>query len=89
MKKFFVLSVALMLVFSLAVTARADEYYIGVSIFDYSNNFVGYIRNGIEFYVDEINTAGGDLRYFNLESVGPAPCRVLLRGDLGESLGGR
>lgn len=27
--------------------------YIGVTIFDYSNTFVGYIRNGIQFYMNE------------------------------------
>jgi len=27
--------------------------YIGISIFDYSNNFVGYIRNGIDYYMSQ------------------------------------
>lgn len=27
--------------------------YIGVTIFDYSNTFVGYIRNGVDFYMKE------------------------------------
>lgn len=25
--------------------------YVGVTIFDYANNFVGYVRNGIDYYV--------------------------------------
>lgn len=60
MKKFVALLMVLCMMLSMAAFASAEEYYIGVSIFDYSNNFVGYIRNGIEFYVKEINGAGGD-----------------------------
>ena len=30
------------------------EPYLGITIFDYSNNFVGYIRNGIDYYIDEL-----------------------------------
>lgn len=60
MKKLHCTIIALVMLVTLGCTAVAQEYYIGVSIFDYSNNFVGYIRNGIEFYVDEINAAGGD-----------------------------
>lgn len=38
-------------------SAAADDSsdvapYVGVTIFDYSNNFVGYVRNGIDYYVD-------------------------------------
>ena len=54
MKKITALFLALIMVFSLASLASADEKpYIGISIFDYSNNFVGYIRNGIDYYMAE------------------------------------
>lgn len=38
-----------------ACAAPAEESvpFIGVTIFDYTNTFVGYIRNGINFYMDE------------------------------------
>lgn len=38
-----------------AVDAVKDdvEPYIGITIFNYSNNFVGYIRNGIDYYMSE------------------------------------
>lgn len=32
---------------------KGVEPYIGVTIFNYSNNFVGYIRNGIDYYMSE------------------------------------
>lgn len=35
------------------VAESGEEPYIGISIFDYSNNFVGYIRNGIDYYMSE------------------------------------
>lgn len=36
-----------------AVEQAGEVPYIGISIFDYSNNFVGYIRNGIDYYMSE------------------------------------
>lgn len=52
MKKLIALVCTLCMLFSVTAFAAAEEgYYIGVSIFDYSNNFVGYIRNGIEYYI--------------------------------------
>lgn len=39
-----------------AVEAVAEEGvkpYIGITIFNYSNNYVGYIRNGIDYYMAE------------------------------------
>lgn len=36
-----------------SVTATGAVPFIGISIFDYSNNFVGYIRNGINYYMAE------------------------------------
>lgn len=36
-----------------AVVEEGEVPYIGISIFDYSNNFVGYIRNGIDYYMAE------------------------------------
>lgn len=52
MRKLIAFACAACTLFSASVCAQAEEeHYIGVSIFDYSNNFVGYIRNGIDFYV--------------------------------------
>lgn len=31
--------------------AEEETITIGITIFDYSNNFVGYIRNGIDYYI--------------------------------------
>ena len=54
MKKLIALFLAAMMVLSLSTFALADNTpYIGVSIFDYSNNFVGYIRNGMDYYMNE------------------------------------
>ena len=50
-KRIFALAGALCMTLSMAAASAAEEHYIGVSIFDYSNNFVGYIRNGIDYYV--------------------------------------
>ena len=37
-----------------AQTASAKQVpYIGVSIFDFTNTFVGYIRNGVNYYMNE------------------------------------
>lgn len=36
-----------------AVEESGEVPYIGVTIFNYANNFVGYIRNGIDFYMAE------------------------------------
>lgn len=51
MKRILALLVALLLVVSIAAFAAEAKPFVGVTIFDYSNNFVGYIRNGIEFYI--------------------------------------
>ena len=54
MKKLTALILTLTLILSAAAFAAAEEKpYIGISIFDYSNNFVGYIRNGIDYYMAE------------------------------------
>ncbi len=54
MKKLTALILTLTLILSAAAFATAEEKpYIGISIFDYSNNFVGYIRNGIDYYMAE------------------------------------
>ena len=50
-KRIFALAGALCMTLSMAAASAAEKHYIGVSIFDYSNNFVGYIRNGIDYYV--------------------------------------
>lgn len=53
MKKLIAIAGMACCLFTATASAQAaDSYYIGVSIFDYSNNFVGYIRNGIDFYVE-------------------------------------
>lgn len=61
MKRSSVFSLALVAVLILvsaaavpAQTASAKQVpYIGVSIFDFTNTFVGYIRNGINYYMNE------------------------------------
>ncbi|MEW6549401.1 MAG: galactose ABC transporter substrate-binding protein [Spirochaetota bacterium] len=53
---FSVLLIAVMLVIgAAAVSAQAAKQvpYVGITIFDYTNTFVGYIRNGINFYMNE------------------------------------
>lgn len=60
MKKFLALMLTVCVLLSVAAIASAEDYYIGISVFDYSNNFSGYIRNGFEFYVKELNAEGGD-----------------------------
>lgn len=34
-----------------STSKSAANPYIGFTIFDYSNNFVGYIRNGVDYYI--------------------------------------
>lgn len=48
-----ILALALTLVLSLGIcgVAFAADPNIGITIFDYSNSFVGYIRNGIDYYI--------------------------------------
>lgn len=36
-----------------SVVEEGEVPYIGISIFDYSNNYVGYVRNGIDYYMAE------------------------------------
>ena len=36
-----------------AVVGEGEKPYIGITIFNYSNNYVGYIRNGIDHYMAE------------------------------------
>jgi methyl-galactoside transport system substrate-binding protein len=48
------LAIVLMLILISAFTVQVSGEttpYIGVTIFNYSNNFVGYIRNGIDYYI--------------------------------------
>ncbi len=52
MKKILALTLSLLLVASFAASAIGEVApYIGVTIFSYSNIFVGYIRNGIDYYI--------------------------------------
>ncbi len=60
MKKFFVSFLLFVMVVSCISAAgnverdnAADGPFIGLTIFDYTNTFVGYIRNGVNFYMDE------------------------------------
>lgn len=47
-----ILALTMMLAGTAFVGASAEETItIGITIFDYSNNFVGYIRNGIDYYI--------------------------------------
>ena len=36
-----------------AVVDEGEVPYLGITIFNYSNNYVGYIRNGIDYYMAE------------------------------------
>lgn len=47
-----------------AVEEAGEVPYIGISIFDYSNNFVGYIRNGIDYYMSESHP---DVKYLMVD----------------------
>lgn len=52
MKRLLALVLMLILLTGVALQVSAEtQPYIGVTIFNYSNNFVGYIRNGIDFYI--------------------------------------
>lgn len=35
------------------VVEDGEKPYLGITIFDYSNNYVGYVRNGIDYYMAE------------------------------------
>lgn len=52
MKRLLALVLMLILLTGVALHVSGEvQPYIGVTIFNYSNNFVGYIRNGIDFYI--------------------------------------
>lgn len=36
-----------------SVVEEGEKPYLGITIFDYSNNYVGYVRNGIAYYMAE------------------------------------
>ena len=47
-----ILALTMLIAGTAFVGASAEETItIGITIFDYSNNFVGYIRNGIDYYI--------------------------------------
>jgi len=59
MKKVFAIALVLVLAIgclfaqSTKETAAAEGPFIGFTIFDYTNTFVGYIRNGIEYHMND------------------------------------